>query len=173
MNPWYLVSSVGSPTLWMLLSVVMLVIYTQLKEFCWRDGERSKRIMKRFLTLFLVSILVTFGATVLLKIALGVPRNCIPCPAPGCNPYCPTDNALPSGHTATAFALFTSIYAVADRKWLLPIFIIPALVGVARVMLGVHTWLDVLAGAVLGTGMVVLMWWLEKNKLYRTKKGRK
>jgi len=63
--------------------------------------------------------------------------------------------SLPSGHTAAAFVMATSIY-----------FTYPALfyiascwaisIGLSRVILGVHYPLDIIAGALLGIASVVL-----------------
>lgn len=183
MNPWYLVSSIGSPRIWIVLSVILLVVYILLRQYRWQGHEKSRRLMKRFLVLFLVSLWVTFGATVALKEVIDIPRNCVMCP-PGesgqlplappllsgeggavCNPYCLPDSSFPSGHTATAFALFTSIYIILGRKQYLLLFVVPALVGIARVMLGVHTVPDIIGGGMLGIALVTMMWWLERKEL--------
>ena len=57
--------------------------------------------------------------------------------------------SFPSGHTTAAFALAICMFGVAPT--LAPIFIlVAALVGYARMYLGVHYPVDVLAGVVLG-----------------------
>ncbi|WP_407332804.1 bifunctional NUDIX hydrolase/phosphatase PAP2 family protein [Enterovibrio sp. 27052020O] len=61
--------------------------------------------------------------------------------------------AFPSGHTATAFAIWGLIYTWLNhaRKVTVAVWLIPAvLVALSRVYLGVHYVTDVLAGAVLG-----------------------
>ena len=63
--------------------------------------------------------------------------------------------SLPSGHTAAAFVMATSIY------FIYPEFIYFAAlwaisVGCSRVILGVHYPLDILAGALLGIVSVIL-----------------
>ncbi len=61
--------------------------------------------------------------------------------------------SFPSGHTAAAFAVATGlVYAFRGRRrwlWLGP----AAFVGVSRVACGVHFPLDVIGGALLGTGV--------------------
>jgi len=163
MNIWFLVSTIGSPTLWMLASIILLVVYAQMREFYWKGNERSRHVMKKFMAVFLVSLIVAFGATYMLKEVVNIPRPCAPCPADGCNPYCPADNSFPSGHTATAFVLFTSLFIVLGRKRYLPVFAVPVLVGTARVMLGVHTWLDITGGAVLALAVVSVVWYFERK----------
>lgn len=62
----------------------------------------------------------------------------------------PSDTfSLPSGHTAAAFVVVTS-FSLIYPACLLPLLCWGALVGLSRVMLGVHFPLDILAGMVLG-----------------------
>jgi membrane-associated phospholipid phosphatase len=63
------------------------------------------------------------------------------------------NNSFPSGHTTTAFALF-SMLAFHSRKYSLQIFYFLAalLVGYSRIYLGQHFFKDVYAGALLGYG---------------------
>lgn len=67
-----------------------------------------------------------------------------------------SDGAFPSGHSAAAFALATTIW-LHDKKigW---VFVIAALVvGVARVLGHVHYPIDILGGAVLGAVVAFLI----------------
>jgi lipid-A-disaccharide synthase len=63
--------------------------------------------------------------------------------------------SFPSGHTAAAFAVATGLVFSfrGRRRWLW--FAPAAFVGVSRVACGVHFPLDVLAGALLGSGVAV------------------
>ena len=60
-------------------------------------------------------------------------------------------NSFPSGHAIVYFALAFSFYGT---KWFWPMVILAAIGSTARVFVGVHYPLDVLAGAALG-GLVV------------------
>nr|MBO2503433.1 phosphatase PAP2 family protein [Thermoanaerobacterales bacterium] len=60
-------------------------------------------------------------------------------------------NGFVSGHTAVGFALATTLVAVLPGRWRLLPYPLAALVGVARVHVGVHLPLDVVGGAGLGT----------------------
>jgi len=68
----------------------------------------------------------------------------------------PTVSSFPSGHTATFFAIGMAVYYIHKRLGLW--FLTGALViGIARVFVGVHWPLDILAGALLGTLSAVLI----------------
>jgi len=63
--------------------------------------------------------------------------------------------SMPSGHTAAAFLMATLI-AFFFSAILLPIYLWALLIGLSRVILGVHYPSDILAGAALGTSCAVL-----------------
>lgn len=66
-------------------------------------------------------------------------------------------HSFPSGHTADAFALATSI-SIAYPRWyvIIPFYTWAAFVGYSRMDLGVHYPSDVLAGAIIGGGSAYL-----------------
>ncbi len=60
-------------------------------------------------------------------------------------------NSFPSGHTMTAFALFSLLAVLINRKMWSAIFLLIAiLVGISRMYLLQHFWMDVVAGSALG-----------------------
>lgn len=70
----------------------------------------------------------------------------------------PSDRfSLPSGHTAAAFVMATSVAQVYPA--VAPVAYVWALaIGGSRICLGVHYPLDIAAGALLGTGAVCLVY---------------
>lgn len=65
--------------------------------------------------------------------------------------------SFPSGHTATAFALFLLLSILINNKWLSVLFFMMALlVGISRVYLSQHFLEDVIAGAVIGVVLTIL-----------------
>ena len=68
----------------------------------------------------------------------------------------PGSPSFPSGHAMSAFAVAAAIALLAPRlRW--PVLALAALIGFSRVYLGVHFWLDVLAGAALGIAIGALI----------------
>ncbi|MBI2047602.1 MAG: phosphatase PAP2 family protein [Candidatus Liptonbacteria bacterium] len=68
-------------------------------------------------------------------------------------------SSFPSGHAAFYFALATALFFY-NRRAGIWYFILSLLIGVARIFVGVHWPLDVLAGAVLGVLCGLFVHWL-------------
>lgn len=69
-----------------------------------------------------------------------------------------TEKGFPSDHATLAFALAAVIFLV-DRKWGTVFLALAMLVALGRVFVGVHYPGDVAAGAVVGVGWAVLMFY--------------
>ncbi len=70
-------------------------------------------------------------------------------------------HSFPSGHTATAFALFLALALLTEKAWLRYFLILLATgVGLSRVWLSQHFMVDVGTGALWGTCSAVLSWLL-------------
>ncbi len=68
---------------------------------------------------------------------------------------------LPSGHAAAAFGLWTAASLLSRNPLIAVITLILALtIGVSRVRLGIHSLLEVAAGAFLGIGVTALCFWV-------------
>jgi membrane-associated phospholipid phosphatase len=156
MDIWYLVTLMGEPEIWMFSTGVLFVLYFFLRKKL--SGEYKEKV-KKFSFVFIVSVWLTLGVVFGLKSVINIERPCISCdpPAEGCNPYCPNDNAFPSGHAAVIFAVFSSIYVSFRKKWFAPLFIIPFLVSVSRYILGVHHVPDILSGTVVGVFIPIIV----------------
>ncbi len=70
-------------------------------------------------------------------------------------------NAFPSGHTATAFsiALILSVF-VSNKKWSLVLFLIAFLVGISRIYLLQHFFVDIYFGSLFGVISVFMSLYL-------------
>jgi membrane-associated phospholipid phosphatase len=74
-------------------------------------------------------------------------------------------NSFPSGHTTTAFAMFSLLaFAVRSRELQFLFFMMALLVGYSRIFLGQHFFEDALAGAAIGFAASWLLFWLFRNK---------
>jgi undecaprenyl-diphosphatase len=66
--------------------------------------------------------------------------------------HAPSTYSFPSGHATTSFATAMVVAILVPRlRW--PALAVATLVAVSRPYLGVHFWLDVLAGAALGSAI--------------------
>ena len=165
---WFLISELGEPFIWSGLLLTLLLLYVPISRFGkaphFRDTYRS------FLLVLALSLLLSFIAVQALKNVINVPRPCTPCSeASACNPYCDANSSFPSGHAATAFAAYASIFLFARwRPWRLLIFGLPILVAASRIALGVHTAADVLAGGALGLAICALVYHFAKRRGFVT-----
>lgn len=76
--------------------------------------------------------------------------------------------SFPSGHTTTAFAFAILVAAFLPRRWRpLPV-VWAAVVGIARLYMGEHNVLDVVAGAAVGTIFATVLWFTVLNRFVAT-----
>ncbi|PKF50251.1 bifunctional NUDIX hydrolase/phosphatase PAP2 family protein [Enterovibrio nigricans] len=128
------------------------VLFFMLLPFAIATGG-VKRASETLLVTVIATVIVSFG-----KLYFGVPRPFYIFPE--LQLANASGFAFPSGHTATAFAVWGLIY-----HWLkqaghnrLSIWLVPALlVALSRVYLGVHYVTDVIAGAVIGVLTVFIV----------------
>ena len=67
---------------------------------------------------------------------------------------------FPSGHTTMAFALAASLHPAVATRWRWIVWTLAAVVGVARMHVGVHWPADIVGGAALGTAIGTTAWLL-------------
>ena len=70
------------------------------------------------------------------------------------------DASFPSGHATFFFTVATLIFFWINRRWGVWFFIAAIIMGVARVFVGVHYPLDILAGAAIGFISPLLLKWV-------------
>ena len=167
-NLWVSVTLLGDPTLSSAIVIALIAVYFLLgkRHPMGKDFARSRHILKKFLHLIITALAITFLGTELMKLAFQVPRPCIPCPAPGCNPYCYITFSFPSGHTATITGIVTALILLLKKRRYLLLCILPFLVAISRVMLGVHTALDVIGGFIFGLCATLVIYRFRK-RLYK------
>jgi len=73
----------------------------------------------------------------------------------------PLHGGMPSGHAAVACSIATSVVFAAPGLPILALaWLLALLVAQSRVLLGVHSYPEVLAGSLLGVGVSLLVHWL-------------
>ena len=78
--------------------------------------------------------------------------------------------SFPSGHTMSAFALYSMLTLIAGRKharWGLAFALLAIAVGISRIFLVQHFLSDILAGAVAGMLCAQLLWWLNNMPFFQ------
>jgi membrane-associated phospholipid phosphatase len=114
----------------------------------WGADLRNRRLVPLVALAATLSFVVASGLNAAIKALVGRsrPPGEIGLDALGAVPGSPS---FPSGHAMSAFAVAGAIALLAPRlRW--PVLGLAALIAFSRVYLGVHFWLDVLAGAALG-----------------------
>ena len=163
---WSSVTIMGDPRLWIVLMIFLLFFYRNLKG----NGEkRMREQLKTFLMLAIPVLILIFFLDQGLKHVFQIPRPCIPCPAPACNPYCPRAFSFPSGHTSAITSMIASVCLAFRKRKLLVLFMLAAVVGLSRIILGVHRPEDVAVGFVLGIAAALVVWKLGE-RIYRLEK---
>ena len=173
-NPWYWISLIGSPKVWFVISIALVVIY-----FVLRFGlkarpswKRKEQLFGQFVLLLVVALTISWVFTIALKAVTNIERPCVSCSAQtqNCNPFCPEDGSFPSGHAVTIFAVFTLLYKFIKRYGFLVFFSIPALVSYSRIALGVHRMPDVFIGGVIGIIIAHNVWSFDKRLVKKEEK---
>lgn len=114
-----------------------------------QEKGRLRRI--HFFSLAVLSIILGRGIIVeSIRFFYGQPR---PFSVLGFEPLInhSTNGSFPSGHAAAFFALALAVYFF-SKKWGVWFFAAATLMGIARVFVGVHWPIDILAGALIGLG---------------------
>lgn len=75
------------------------------------------------------------------------------------------DNGFPSDHTLLAAALASIVFCF-NRKLGIVLFAIALLVGTARVLAGIHHWIDIVGSFVIVTVVTVIVYQLSKKRLF-------
>lgn len=136
---WEIFTIFGDIQYWVGLTVAALIIYHVLPQ-------KARKKIAWFIFALLPAVILSYQITNLAKDFFKVPRPCF-----GLE-YCPSGYSFPSGHATIIFA-FASVVAFATRRkeLIIPSFILAVLVSASRVYLNFHTFVDVLAGALVGT----------------------
>ena len=85
--------------------------------------------------------------------------------------YCliekPTDYSFPSGHAMTAFAAAVVIFKNRPKRLGIPVMALAFVMAFSRLYVGVHYPSDVILGALLGTLIAMIFFWIFGDKKYK------
>ena len=165
---WIMVTLMGSPLLSTSFLIILVAIYFLIgrRHPMGKDSAVYRRMLKKYLLLIIPALLISMLGTELLKLVFMVPRPCLLCPALGCNPYCPITFSFPSGHASTITGIVTALFLLLRKRKYLLLFILPLIVAASRVILGVHTVIDVIGGFIFGLVLTMIVWRFRK-RLYK------
>lgn len=105
------------------------------------------KIRKTSLHISFLSFLIVAISVIIIKLRKGIGT--------------PLKGGMPSGHAAIAFSLMTSIVFIANDIFVILLGLLLAiLVAQSRIEGKIHTWLQVVMGAILGIGITLLMFFL-------------
>lgn len=123
----------------------------------YREKKRTILLYKRAIGALIVFFLFRVGGE-LLKSAIASPRPCWDSLFPSLV-ACPNTFSFPSGHALGAFfiAMFLGLLVRKKRAWILG-GILAFFVGWSRVAVGVHTPVDVIGGAIIGSVGASITW---------------
>jgi undecaprenyl-diphosphatase len=121
-----------------------------------------KKIKLKSITKIFTITLIAWGLSKVIKIFCFSPRPFIELTDVKTLLTHGLNDSFPSGHATFSFALATAIYFYTNHKIGLLFILGATLIGLSRIIVGIHWPFDILAGAVLGSG-VSLIYFL-KNK---------
>jgi undecaprenyl-diphosphatase len=139
----------ANPGLDVFFSILIILgtvyVWLVLVPALWWKGKRNEAVDLFFL------ILLVLVVTTVLKFLFAAPRpediREVPIQVPG---YFGFDvYSFPSNHASRAFACAT-LLSLWFRKWTVPLFVYAFLIGLAKIYVGAHYPVDVIAGGILG-----------------------
>jgi len=75
------------------------------------------------------------------------------------------DNGFPSDHTLLAAALASILYCYNRTLWFI-VFSLALLIGVLRVLAGIHHWIDIIGSFAIAIAVTAIVYQLSKKHLF-------
>jgi undecaprenyl-diphosphatase len=132
-----------------------LALYAAIGVWLWRDGRGSADERRVTLLLALLAAVLALGVNLVVNAAFPRPRPFLVLPAHVLVPSPPHDASFPSDHTAVAGAVSVMFLLGGQGGWGMLGLLGAALIGAARVVVGVHYPSDVAAGILIGAACAV------------------
>ncbi|HLW59513.1 MAG TPA: phosphatase PAP2 family protein [bacterium] len=126
-----------------------LALYAAIGVWLWRGGRNADE-RRGTLLLALLAAVLAVGVNLVVNAAFPRPRPFLVLPAHVLVPSPPRDASFPSDHTAVAGAVSVMLLLGGQGGWGMLGLLGAALIGAARVVVGVHYPSDVAAGILIG-----------------------
>jgi undecaprenyl-diphosphatase len=139
------------PLIYFLNTHGVFVLFLIVLGYLWffeKSYEEAKHII--------ITAIIAGAVVLILKELFSIPRPYITHDLPAYAGYSVRTDSLPSLHTALAFALSTTV-ALHQRRLGIALLLVAALIGFGRIAANVHYPIDVVAGAVVGTVVALLV----------------
>lgn len=110
-------------------------------------------------------IAIIFGSALLAWVVTHFLKDIVHHPRPDLtNSLVPVNDpySFPSGHTTYMFSLAFAMLSF-DKKPAYFLFVLAAITGICRVLVGVHYWYDIVGGIVVAYGVVAVVLYLAKR----------
>lgn len=135
---WQILSIFGDLEFWIGASLVSLI-------FLFAVPKKARKNIAWFVFLTLPAVIMSYAVVYTMKIYFKIPRPCWGLIA------CPSDYSFPSAHAAVIFTAVTTLVFHYKNKHLgIILFLLGCLVALSRVILGVHTFEDIIVGSIIG-----------------------
>ncbi|HKV46216.1 MAG TPA: phosphatase PAP2 family protein [bacterium] len=133
-----------------------IALYAAIGVWVWLDGRGNADERRGTLLLALLAVALALGVNLVLNAAFPRPRPFLVLPAHVLVPSPPHDASFPSDHAAVAGAVSVVLLLGGQSGWGTLGLLGAVLIGVARVMVGVHYPSDVVAGVMIGAACAVV-----------------
>jgi len=147
------------------LLVIPFLFYIIIRAFQQRDGQGRRYLIQAIAAILIACCAVYTSDWIeyLIKDAVARVRPCRAIEGIRLITSCPKSYSLPSGHAMSSFTFATTLFYLTreyvSKSWRAYPLVLAALIAFSRPYLGVHYPTDILAGALLGAfiGLVLSM----------------
>jgi len=136
---WEFITMFGEPQFWIGASFTSLLLFFTIPK-------KTRKYIIWFTFLVLPAVTLSYAASYGLKLIFKIPRPCL-----GLS-FCPSTYSFPSGHASVIFAAMIALaFHYKNKKLGLLLVLFACLVSLSRIMLNVHTFMDIIFGGLIGT----------------------
>ncbi len=132
--------------------LIFVLIAFVIVDVVRRDVFKKRRAsLSRDLSALVLTLSSSYGITEIIRDIIGRTRPLWE----HSTPFLITEiiPSFPSGHTSFAFALATFLFLLREKRAAAVVYTLGTLIGISRIIAGVHYPSDIIGGALVGTGI--------------------